>query len=288
MRKLEELLADYRSGLLSPEEKKFVEAELRKNPDLLQEAKGYAAAWEVVRHQVNIDTKEKLKAQLLADEEFREEYEEERMRNAIEKKKGDIEDQNSGISRWGIIALVAASFALIFVLFFSVSKYLSSQQEPIELTSYDQILAEPTYKSFINNLLGVQAGNRGIDRIITNSEFKATDSTLFALFKQDSLNAVISYLLNKNSTSELWSKDSLSLAIAYYHIREYNNSLLLLEELVGPEIPLDIKRWYLARNYLQLKQLGLAKNTLCEMREYHDFQDENVRQLLDHLKFSCP
>ena len=289
MRKLEELLEDYKSGLLSPEEEQFLVQKLEEDPSLRKEAEGYAAAWEVVRHKVNIDTKEKLKAQLMEDGELRERYEEELKRQLEEEPiKLDVEKEKKIVQEneeksWHPGYSIAAGLAFILAFFFVITKFTSAQK-PEDMASTKEALKDSTYKYFYKNQLAVRKGNRGSGDTIKSQEFKETDSTLFKLFDKDSLKTVISYLSQKSTTKQLWPKDSLFLAIAYYHTGAYKESTELLEKLADS----DKKRWYLARNYIQLQEYESGKRILCEMQTHHNFQRERVETLLANFKFSCP
>ncbi len=143
MRKLEELLEDYKSGLLSPEEERFVEEQLTEKPELLEEAQAIAFVWEAVKQQVKQDEKEKLKARLLEDTELRKEYEGELQKHLTTEDSEDPEKEKKIVpvvpaktrKKWHPAYPIAASIIGLLVMVFAFFNPFAQKETTEELAS---------------------------------------------------------------------------------------------------------------------------------------------------------
>ena len=298
MRTLEELLADYKSGLLSPEEEQFLAKKLKDNPELQKEAEGYAAAWEVVRHKVNIDTKEQLKAQLMADEELRERYEgklkrqlenEPKILEVHKEKKIVPPPEETPRFNWAIS--LAATIALIFLVYFGSSVFLNSEISR-DLFTESQLLDQPPPENFWDGLNNSRVVKNQLDN--SRKDLISIDSTLRSLAANKSYREFIIFsqqVLKDTVAKHFIDPDFfLQLAISHYHIYQFEEASLYLENIEDPESNEieDYYLWYKGRIGLQLDQDKMATEALCRLSKiYENFRPKEVSELLKRNGIDC-
>ncbi len=290
MRKLEELLEDYKSGLLSPEEERFVEEQLTEKPELLEEAQAIAFVWEAVKQQVKQDEKEKLKAQLLENTELRQEYEERREKylrdkSIIEEKKIVPQTLEKAKINWAlpVAAGLIGLFTLLYFLWESPSQE-GETKDKLFSTSLPAILDSAYYKKL--NFDPRASFKRG-DKREEDTSLQEFDTQIAILFQEDKLDSVINRLEKNESSYPLGKLDTLKLAIAYYHTGEFETSQDLLNSISSLEKKKDVATWYRIINHLQKEEYDQAKPLICFMKDTYAFRGEEIEWLFQHFKPSC-
>ena len=284
MRKLEELLEDYRSGLLSPEEERFVEEQLTEKPELLEEAQAIAFVWEAVKQQVKQDEKEKLKAQLLKDTELREVYEGERMKAVLEKKRAD---QRKRTRLWGQLA--AASVAL-FVLFYFGRSYFQENKATDREELVQNILDGSEDSKYFQEIWSTEVRDlRGFDSTKINS----LDDTLKGFFSKGDYAAYLNTYKRTQedslSTAFQTTLDSLQAAIAYYKTEDYQMAKKQIDLIKGvKENKLkDVYLWNKGLIYLKAGAIEEGIQQLCTLIEDYDYQSDKAQELLSVYDQTC-
>ena len=286
MRKLEELLEDYKSGLLSPEEERFVEEQLTEKPELLEEAQAIAFVWEAVKQQVKQDEKEKLKAQLLKDTELREVYEGERMKAVLEKKRAD---QRKRTRLWGQLA--AASVVLIGLVYW-ISSSVFNNSSPQDLSIPD-LMDKPIAQNILETLHSSRT-SRDLSSIEENGAVDKLNDSLRDLIRENAIERriALSNDLLGDSLSSLFKSPEMyfQLGVAYYHNREYENAQQAFAQISNPQ-DYDLEDyllWYQGRLALHFGDEEAAQKALCRLIKVYDpYEKEGAEQLLKQHNLKC-